>query len=556
MDKNGKIMKYRVLLTLILLSGVLHAQTPEELIIFTAMGDEQVRTKERLALPMMSKPFYVSYAVSLSRQYSVEATLGSVLNSVLLPLHLMGTAQVLIGDYNRTNDLRHVGQFLRVDLGGEIDYNAIRFGFWLASDQAYKIALQEFSAKKAYLEANPYEVPQGLPDLLPTPSVEKMVQAKQPYISGISEVETMARELSAVFGHYKEIIGSKVILQGNEMTFYKLTTEQVAIKQPLDFVELYMEAAVMTATGEYIRDSYILLAPSFTALPALDELKQIVAGFARRLMDLKNAEVFREEYSGPILFENEAVRQIFTENLLGNNGGLCTYRMPLGEREATTSFEDKIGKKLLDSRLSVVNYSSMTEYMSVPLLGSYVVDAEGVVPEEEMLLVDKGVLKKELNGKIPTNKVRYSTGSARFIPARGDVIYVTAPGTLHVKANDGLKPEAMKKALLKVAKEEKMDYAYIVRRLSGNASLLYRVDVKTGKETQVRFGKVSPVNMAKLKNIRAICSSERVNNFILDKGAVVSMIYPASFLLDNADITVMNVRKRKLPALKNPLQEY
>ena len=35
--------------------------------------------------------------------------------------------------------------------------------------------------------------------------------------------------------------------------------------------------------------------------------------------------------------------------------------LPLGEREATTSFEDKIGKKLLDSRLSVVNYSSMTE---------------------------------------------------------------------------------------------------------------------------------------------------------------------------------------------------
>lgn len=257
MDKNGKIMKYGVLLASILLSGVLHAQTPEEMTIFTALGDEQMRTKKQLALPMMSRPFYVSYTVSLSRQYSVEATLGSVLNSVHLPLHLMGTAQVLIGDYNRTNDLRHVGQFLRVDLGGEIDYNAIRFGFWLASDQAYKIALQEFSAKKAYLEANPYEVPQGLPDLLPTPSVEKMVQAKQPYISDISEVETVARELSAAFDHYKEIIGSKVVLQGNEMTFYKLTTEQVAIKQPLDFVELYMEAAVMTATrGIYPRFLY------------------------------------------------------------------------------------------------------------------------------------------------------------------------------------------------------------------------------------------------------------------------------------------------------------
>ncbi len=548
-------MRYTILLFLIFLVSLSRAQTREDVTIFTAMGDEQARTKEQLALPMMSKPFYVSYALLLSRQFSVEATLGSVLNSVNLPLHLMGTSQVLIGDYNRTSDLRHVGQFLRVDVGGEIDYNAIRLGFWLASDQGYKVALQEYSAKKAYLEANPYELPDNLPDLLPTPSVEKLIQGKQPYISGISGVEAKARELSAVFKDYKEIIGSKVSLQGNEMTFYKLTTEQVALKQPLNFVELYVEGTVVTKDGEYIRDSYILLAPSLEALPSQEHLKQVVAGFARRLIDLKNAEVFSEEYNGPVLFENEAVRQVLTDNLLGNNGGLCTCRMPLGVKETTTSFEDKIGKKLLDPRLSVVNYSSMTEYMNIPLLGSYEVDAEGVVPEKELVLVEKGVLKKVLNGQVPTNKVRYSTGSSRFIPTRNDVIYVTAPGTLHVKADGGLKPEAMKKALLKAAKEAKSDYAYIVRRLAGNASLLYRVDVKTGEETQVRFGKVAPVNMSKLKNIREICNQEKVHNLLLDKGALVSMIYPSSILLNNMDISVMDVPKRKLPALKNPLQE-
>ena len=390
---------------------------------------------------------------------------------------------------------------------------------------------------------------------LPTPSVEKLIQGKQPYISVISGVEAKARELSAVFKDYKEIVASKVSLQGSEMTFYKLTTEQVALKQPLNFVELYVEGTVVTKNGEYIRDSYVLLAPSLEALPSQEHLKQVVAGFARRLIDLKNAEVFSEEYNGPVLFENEAVRQILTDNLLGNNGGLCTYRMPLGVKETTTSFEDKIGKKLLDPRLSVVNYSSMTEYMNIPLLGSYEVDAEGVVPEKEMMLVEKGVLKKVLNGQIPTSKVRYSTGSSRFIPTRNDVIYVTAPGTLHIKADGGLKPEAMKKALLKAAKEAKSGYAYIVRRLAGNASLLYKVDVKTGEETQVRFGKVAPVNMSKLKNIREICNQEKVHNLLLDKGALVSMIYPSSILLNNMDISVMDVPKRKLPALKNPLQE-
>ena len=197
----------------------------------------------------------------------------------------------------------------------------------------------------------------------------------------------------------------------------------------------------------------------------------------------------------------------------------------------------------------------MAEYMYIPLLGSYSIDAEGVIPEEEMLLVEKGVLKKVLNGRIPTDKVRYTTGSARFIPFRGDVIYVTAPGTLHIKADGGLKPEAMKKALLKAAKEAKSDYAYIVRRFAGNASLLYRVDVKTGEETQVRFGKIAPVNMSKLKNIREICNQEKVYNLLLDKGVPASVIYPSSILLNNMDISVLNVPKRKLPVLKNPLQE-
>ncbi len=548
-------MRYTILLFFIFWVSLSHAQTQEDLTVFTAMGDEQARTKEQLVLPLMSKPFYVSYALSLSRQFSVEATLGSVLNSINLPLHLMGSAQVLVGDYRRTNDLRHVGQFLRVDIGGEVDYNAIRLGFWLASDPGYKTALQELSAKRAYLEANPYELPADLPDLLPTPSVEKLIQEKQSYISDISEVERMARELSAVFKDYKEIFDSRVSLQGNEMTFYKLTTEQVALKQPLNFVELYVDGTVVTKDGEYIHDSYTLLAPSWDALPSQEHLKQVVAGFARRLVDLKNAEAFSDEYSGPILFENEAVRQIFMDNLLGKGGGLCTYRMPLGVKEPTTSFEDKIGKKLLDPRLSVVNYSSMTEYMNVPLLGSYEVDAEGVIPEKETPLVEKGVLKKVLNGQIPTEKVRYSTGSSRFIPIRSDVVYVTAPGTLHIKADGGLKPEAMKKALLKAAKEAKSDYAYVVRRFAGEASLIYRVDVKTGEETQVRFGKISPVNMSKLKNIREICNQEKVYNLLMDKGALVSMIYPSSILLNNMDISVMDVQKRKLPALKNPLQE-
>ena len=40
------------------------------------------------------------------------------------------------------------------------------------------------------------------------------------------------------------------------------------------------------------------------------------------------------------------------------------------------------------------NYTSLDKYDGTPLLGAYEIDAEGVIPEKEMTLVDKGILRQ------------------------------------------------------------------------------------------------------------------------------------------------------------------
>lgn len=57
-----------------------------------------------------------------------------------------------------------------------------------------------------------------------------------------------------------------------------------------------------------------------------------------------------------------------------------------------------------------------------PLYGYYEIDGDGVTPEAEMTLVEKGVFKRMLNGRFPTLKAPVSTGSARFhfLPAKPD----------------------------------------------------------------------------------------------------------------------------------------
>lgn len=89
--------------------------------------------------------------------------------------------------------------------------------------------------------------------------------------------------------------------------------------------------------------------------------------------------------------------------------------------------------------------------------------------------------------------------------------------------------------------------------LPGPASRIYKVDVKDGSETQVRFGDVSAINLAKIKRVLDISSKENVSNYILNRHAFF-LIYPASVLIEDVEINKSEPKKEKEPVLKFPLQ--
>lgn len=64
-------------------------------------------------------------------------------------------------------------------------------------------------------------------------------------------------------------------------------------------------------------------------------------------------------------------------------------------------------------------------------------------------------------------ETQHSTGSSRFVMTGSDIVYATAPGTIHIQVDKGTKQDKMKKALIKAAKDEGLDYAYIRRSIAG-----------------------------------------------------------------------------------------
>lgn len=527
------------------------AQSGKDKIIFGAMNDELQRNKAGLTLADAGTPFFISYVYASSRSFQITGSLGALIDSYEKPWSSIGSVQVLLGDYHRTSASRYDGQFTKMGMPIDANYDAIRRSFWLASDYAYKNTLQEFAWKKANQKANPLtEEEEKMDDLSKIQPIEKIVEGGI-YEFDRKQWEENIRELSGVFKDYKELFNSIVGISGIEMDIYKETTEQGRFKQPVDYVRIFAQATVMTEDGVRISDNYSVMARSPQELPSVEKLKADIKKFAENLSKLSKSDCITEYYSGPVLFENSAAMQVFSDNLLSPEG-LFAFRKPEGGRSPKT-LEDRMGRKIIDNRITIKNYSALDKYNSTPLLGAYEIDAEGVVPPKEITLVENGILKQMLNGRVPAKKTLQSTGSSRFMVTDQDIVFATAPGTIHVQVKDGLKQEKMKKALLKAAKEEGLDYAYIIRRVAGKASQVYKVDVKDGAETLMRTGDFG-VNLRQLKRLLAISAKEDVANFMSGQNTLASIIYPSSVLVEDVEISKSELKTEKKPALQFPLQ--
>ena len=547
------MIKSILLLCALCFLSPVYAQQEADDIIFRAMRDELDRNLEHLALPGLQKPFFMSYSFGHYRQFEVVGILGSIVKSNEIPAASVGSVQLLLGDYTHTSDGTYASPMVQCPMPAEIDYDAIRRNYWLASDGMYKYALQSQASKEAALKNNPLSAEESsLSDLEEVPAVSKRIESSQPYTIDRPALEGLVSEVSAVFKGYKDIESSIVVLTGFDTDIYKHTSAGVEMKQPLSFVSLSARAQVMTADGVIISDVYTVNASRPEDLPSTEELKKQVSAFADNLLALREAPAVEGYYSGPVLFEDGACSSMFIANLL-NKGGLIAFRRPVGGG-GNYGLAERMGGKIMDKRLTVTNLASLKEYNGVVLAGSYEIDAEGVVPAPEVTLVENGILKGLLNGCIPSPKALHSTGSSRYILAPSNLSYTTAPATIRISTSEGLKEDKMKKALLKAAKEEGLEYAYIVRKVAGSASLIYRVDVKDGQETLVRDAALSGIGLAEMERMLEISSEENVLNYVWNNQVLSSMICPRSVLLDDVKITKAAVKPEKAPILPSPLK--
>jgi len=461
--------------SILLLSGsTIEAQ---ESVLVRAMKDELTRTMEELQLEGMQKPYFVAYWVHETRNLGVSASLGGLLNLGESSANRLLSVEVRVGDHNLDNT-----RFFDLSGGGgpdfgsrrglplADDYKELRRQIWLATDSAYKQALDQFAKKRAVLQ-NRTRV-EEIPDFSQEKPYRFTDESAAGQLPDAVRVEELVKDLSAVFKAVPDVFSSNVQANLRLGTTYYVNSEGSSFTRRSPGVSVRALAGTQADDGTELEDFVAAHGRRWEDLPDREELAGQVRGMAERLVQRRKAE-FVDRYNGPVLFEGQAaaelVNQILVPRLLAlptpvTDGPrfLSFGRLGAGQNNP---FLDKLGTRVLPRFLSIIDDPTVETHDQVSLLGGYKVDNDGV-PAGETRVVERGILKTLLATRNPVSGVLNSTGNRR---GSGP-----APSNLFVVPRRGMSQEEMREELLALLEERGLDFGIVVRRLGNPQMALSR----------------------------------------------------------------------------------
>lgn len=563
-------------------AGMLWAQADDA--ILRAMREELARSKSlRVVAP--EKPYYFEYALDDVEMMNIHGSLGALVQQRKNHLRIP-RVQVRVGDYAFDNTNHIYSDFFtgsryspeQFPLDDNLD--VLRMSFWLATDAAYKQALEGIGRKKASLQ-NVNQTEQ-MPDFSKAEPTKMLLPSPRVNIDAASW-RSRVKELSAIFLKYPNIIDSSVEVEASQSVSYVINSEGTELKLPdhLGFVRI--KANGQAPDGMTIRDHAVLESLDPTRLPGDAELRRRATEVADNVTALQKAPI-GESYSGPVLFEPLAAAQWFAE-LLGRN--LVIQRRPVADPNRnvpvpSSELEGRIGSRIVPEWMDVVDDPTQTEWHGTPLFGSYPVDMEGVIPKP-VTLIEKGVLQTYLLTRQPVKGFGSSNGRAR-IPGNFGAKQALM-SNLFVKASQTVPAAELKRKLVAMLVQRNKPYGLLVRKTdypssagigeiralansAGQTSrpmalplLVYKV-YPDGREELVRGLRFRGVNVRTLRDIVAAGDEQVVFDY-LENGAPFAMMGAGGYvagctvvapglLFEDLELERMQGEQPKLPLVPPP----
>jgi len=568
-----------------------------------AMRDEMARAKSRLelAIPPSNqpvKPYYVEYRLLDMDIREITAEFGALVSTNHSRTRLMNVG-ARVGDY-KLDSSNFIGDenfrgFIGPSgsVGIDRDYNSLRQDLWIATDQAFKEAVETYSRKQAYLSS--LARPSDIDDFARVQTIQHV----DPLVTSDwsnRNWEDEARQTSAALRAFPDIYESHVTYYLVYLTEYLLTSEGTEIRTNHSYAAIEAPMSTLAPDGMALNHFYAAYAPVPAELPSVDTVRKNLNVTGTELMGMRAAPP-ASDYTGPVLFESRAaaalIAQVLGPSLNGARPPVAFQAVVdqlMNSLGARSDWTGKTDIRVLPPSVTLMDDPTAKDYKGTPLIGSYSIDEEGV-PAEKVTIVEDGKLKQLLMSRRPGSDSDKSNGHGRSA-------YLAEPkatiSNLFFTSSEAVSKDEMKKKFIEACKAEKLDYCLVVRQMDnptisimhqedftdllasfgGNAAtdrlplLVYRFFPADGHEELVRGARITGFNARSLRNIEAVGNDDYVYNFMENQTAGVagtalgafgsaqnglpaSVVAP-SLLFEEVDFRGARGEPKRLPILPEP----
>jgi len=569
-----------------------------------AMRDEMNRAKERLELKFPGtnepvKPYYLEYRLLDLEVRQVVGQFGALMNSTHTRNRFMDV-EARVGNYKQDSSNFVSDEGFRGFIGStgsvgiDRDYYSLRQDLWIATDQAFKEAVETYSRKRAYLSSLARQTDiDDFSKAMPVKNIEPLVTPDW----SSRNWEQEARETSAALRAFPEIQESRVTYYLVYATEYLLTSEGTEIRTNRAFAAVEAGLTTLANDGMQVNHFYASYAPRPAELASVETVKKGLKVAGSELMAMR-ASPPSQDYTGPVLFEARAaaplVAQVLTPALNGARPPVAfqpVMEQFLSNIGGKSDWVNRIGARVLPTSVSVVDDPTAKDFNEKPLIGGYKVDDEGV-PAEKVVAVENGSLKELLMSRRPGPDSDKSNGhgrSAFLNDAR------PTPSNLFFASSETMPAADLKKKFLDICRANKQEYCLEVKEMDNPAiSLLHQEDFSEllasygggagngdrlplivarvypadGHEEIVRGTRITGLNSRVLRNVTAVGNDPYVYNYMQTQVAgfagtalgafgsaqngLPSSVVAPSLLFEELDIRGARGEPKRLPLLPAP----
>jgi len=423
-----------------------------------AMDDELQRSMQSLQLPGEAKPYFIAYQVEDIHVLDVQASLGAVGFSGERGWRY-ARVDVRVGDAKLDSSRMAGRQPIFVELPVEDDYDGVRRALWLATDRAYKRALEDLAAKRGVLAA--HDEPDRQPDQTPSPVLRATDADKTSARFDRAGTEAKLRELSRVFADSRDLEQSQVWLSQRMRRVWLANSEGSRVEKRVPEVQFGAAARARADDGLSVWDYDALSANDLAQLPAQADLAARLRALAQRVSEQRKAVRLADDYTGPVLFTGDAAANLFGGHFAPQLWPAPRQYSNQAISAAGGGFERRIGSPVLPPGVSVSDDPLRADFRGEALLSAFSVDDDGVAAAKKELIVN-GRLKQVLCSRAPVGK-HCSAGNNRGVAAAGATLELVSE---HPKTETALRSE-----LARAAHDAELPYALEVERLLSSDAL-------------------------------------------------------------------------------------